>query len=104
MCIREGQPNDRMDIDETSQTCSLGTYYTFFTKKILEIPGGEKGTLNFPLQKKALKSVAQWLKHRSLKLKSVVQTWTWLIFFFSFPPSFSFLPYIFLPHLHSFLP
>ena len=74
---------------------------TVFCPKTSEnvTPCGEKGIFNFPLQKTTLKSVAQWLKRRSLKLKSVVQTWTRLIFSSLFSPLFLsfFLSFFFFP-------
>ena len=91
----------------------LGCLLWFFTKKIFQnvTLGGGKRIFNFPF-KKASKTVAQCLKHKSIKLKSVVQTWTSLIFFLPFfispppPPFFYFLPIFpsFLPPTPFFLP
>ena len=43
--------------------------------------------------KKSLKNLGSVVKHRSLKLKSVIQAWTHRLFFFFFP-SFSFLHFL----------
>ena len=71
------------------------TVMVFHHKLILKISPlvREREFLNSILDN--LKTVAQWLKHRSLKLKSVFQAWTKLILFFF--PLFIPLPPLFFP-------
>ena len=99
MYVQASRPNGCMDFDETAGMI-LGYLARFIIPK-----NPECGILvNFPF-KKALKSVAQWLKHRSFRIKvnvsnlDLVDFFSFLFFFFFF---FFFWP-SFLSFLLSFL-